>query len=438
MMWFWLSLIALLCWSGSDLFSKMGSKPDDKQSHWKMVMAVGLVMGLHAMYEIFVNHVAISWQVIWAYMPASALYILSMILGYIGLRYIELSISTPICNTSGAVAALFLLVGPMLFPKLIPFKSYDNLLILIPILIMAAAVLMLGIVETREDEEVKIERQKRENVRYVRSALALALPLMYCLIDAAGTAADAIILNDDTPAALRISIAEAQTAQAPITLDVSQPTDGKTVFTLRDAAGNETDAVVLDPSAVADETLYTIYNADGEALYTLAGDPEAEEAPFKLLDEEGEALYAITLNDGSDAEIEGAYYLADEEGEAADYMVINPAALSEDSANVAYELTFLFMGVCAAIYVLGVKREKLTVKREAPKLLAGICETAGQFAYIYAISANAVGAAPIISCYCLLSVVWSRIILKEKLSWKHYLAIGIAGVGIALMGLMDP
>ena len=23
-MWFWLSLIALLCWSGSDLFSKIG------------------------------------------------------------------------------------------------------------------------------------------------------------------------------------------------------------------------------------------------------------------------------------------------------------------------------------------------------------------------------------------------------------------------------
>lgn len=439
MMWFWLSLIALLCWSGSDLFSKMGSKPDDKQSHWKMVMAVGLVMGLHALYEIFVNHVSISWQVIWAYMPASALYILSMILGYIGLRYIELSISTPICNTSGAVAALFLLIGPLVLPKLIPFKSYDNLMILVPILIMAAAVLMLGIVETREDEAVKLERQKRENVRYVRSALALALPLLYCLIDAAGTAADAIILNADTSAALRISIAEAQTAQAPITLNFTQPTDGKTVFVLRDAAGNETDAITLDPSAVADDAaLYTIYDADGEAICTLAGNPEAQDAPFKLLDDAGEALYAITLNDGTDEEIEGAYYLADEDGEAADYMVINPAALSEDSANVAYELTFLFMGVCAAVYVLGVKREKLTVRREAPKLIAGVCETAGQFAYIYAIAANAVGAAPIISCYCLLSVLWSRIILKEKLSWKHYLAIGIAGVGIALMGLMDP
>ena len=34
----------------------------------------------------FVNGVEISWQIIWAYMPASALYIGSMILGYVGLR----------------------------------------------------------------------------------------------------------------------------------------------------------------------------------------------------------------------------------------------------------------------------------------------------------------------------------------------------------------
>ena len=28
--------------------------------------------------------------------------------------------------------------------------------------------------------------------------------------------------------------------------------------------------------------------------------------------------------------------------------------------------------------------------------------------------------APIISSYCAASVLWSRIFLKEKLSWKHY------------------
>lgn len=106
-MWFWFSIIALLCWSGSDLFSKIGCREaDDRTAHLKMVMAVGLVMGLHAFYEVFVGGVEISLQIILTYLPVSLLYILSMAMGYIGLRYIELSISSPICNSSGALVAI--------------------------------------------------------------------------------------------------------------------------------------------------------------------------------------------------------------------------------------------------------------------------------------------------------------------------------------------
>ena len=116
-----------------------------------------------------------------------------------------------------------------------------------------------------------------------------------------------------------------------------------------------------------------------------------------------------------------------------------PTVLDESVANVAYELTFLTMGIIAAIFVFGIKREKLVPKREGPKLLGGVCETAGQFAYIFALSDTAhVGfSAAIISAYCALSVIWSRIFLKEKLSWKHYLAIAVAFVGIVLLGVLD-
>ena len=47
-MWFIFSLITALAWGGSDLFSKMGTNPRDKYSHWRMVIMVGLVMGIHA------------------------------------------------------------------------------------------------------------------------------------------------------------------------------------------------------------------------------------------------------------------------------------------------------------------------------------------------------------------------------------------------------
>jgi uncharacterized membrane protein len=112
MTWFWFAIAALLCWSGSDFFSKLGCRDNkDKYSQFKMVMAVGVVMGLHAAYEIFIGGVEISWDVIWTYLPVSLLYIGSMTLGYVGLRYIELSISSPICNASGALVAIIAIVS---------------------------------------------------------------------------------------------------------------------------------------------------------------------------------------------------------------------------------------------------------------------------------------------------------------------------------------
>ncbi|MPM89399.1 hypothetical protein SDC9_136508 [bioreactor metagenome] len=46
-------------------------------------------------------------------------------------------------------------------------------------------------------------------------------------------------------------------------------------------------------------------------------------------------------------------------------------------------------------------------------------------------------AAPIISAYCVASVVWSRIFLKEKLSVRHYTAIATVIAGIVILGVFD-
>lgn len=299
-MWFWFAVIALVCWSGSDLFSKIGcADSSDKYSHFKMVTAVGVVMGLHACYEIFVSGVGINGEAILRYLPVSVLYIASMTLGYVGLRYIELSVSSPICNSSGAlVAILCIITGDKLATP-----QY------LAIALVCIGVIGLGFVEMHEDDELRIERQKKSNYKYTKSALAIILPLLYCLLDALGTFADSIVLE--------------------------------------------------------------------------------------------------TLN--------------------------------EDVANVAYELTFLLCGIVCFIYVKFVKKQKYFPKKEAPKYAGAIFETAGQFAYIYAIGdeAHVAMAAPIISAYCAASVLWGRIFLKEKLSFKHYLMIAIAVVGIVILGLYD-
>ena len=185
-MWFWFSVIALLFWSGSDLFSKIGCRDaDDKYAHLKMVMAVGVVMGLHAAYEIFIGGTEINFSVILTYLPVSILYILSMTLGYVGLRYIELSISSPICNSSGAlVAVLSIITGSALLAA----AQYAAMAL------VCVGVIGLGIVEAREDEELRLLRQEAGNYKYAKSALALLLPILYCVLDALGTFADSRVL----------------------------------------------------------------------------------------------------------------------------------------------------------------------------------------------------------------------------------------------------
>mgnify|MGYP002087967815 FL=1 len=301
MSWFWFSIIALLCWSGSDFFSKIGCRDAaDKYSQYKMVTAVGVVMGIHAAIEIFVGGVEISWQVIWTYLPVSLLYIGSMTLGYVGLRYIELSISSPICNASGALVAIIAIVSGTAGKMAI--AQY------IAIFLACAGVIGLGFVEANEDDDLRAARQEASNYKYAKSWLALALPIAYCILDAAGTFADDLVLE--------------------------------------------------------------------------------------------------TLN--------------------------------EDSANVAYELTFLVAGIVSFIYTVIIKKQKLLPKAEGPKYIGAAFETAGQLAYIYALaSGESALAAPIIASYCMASVLWSRLFLKEKLSWKHYTCIHVTFAGILIMGIYD-
>ena len=186
-MWFWLSIITLICWSGSDLFSKIGCRDAaDKNSHLKMVMAVGVVMGLHACYEIFFNGVIINAHILLTYLPVSLLYILSMAMGYLGLRYIELSISSPICNASGALVAILAI--------LTMGESYPPA-VLIAVGLVCVGVIGLGVVEYQEDDEARAARQEIGNFKYSKSWLALALPIAYCILDAAGTFADSLVLD---------------------------------------------------------------------------------------------------------------------------------------------------------------------------------------------------------------------------------------------------
>ena len=319
MLYYFLSILALLCWSGSDLFSKRGTRERDKNSHWKVVFAVGLIMGIHffitliggaiidstvgvdGVHKIVASLFYTDFKLIdfVNYLPVAALYILAMVLGYIGLRYIELSISSPICNSSGALAFLLCLVFGI-------FSKDDiTTTTIVGIVMITVGIVSLGFIEQREDEEVKVARQARANRKYAKSILAFLLPLLYLVIDALGTAGDEFIFA----------------------------------------------------------------NSD----------------------------------------------------------------ITDYAANSAFELTFFVLAVFAFIWLKAVKKDKV-FKGNKTLFLGGLCETVGQVFYMAVMFSDFSAGMVIISAYCAISVLWSRIFLKEKMSWKHYAVIALVIGGIIILG----
>ena len=105
-------------------------------------------------------------------------------------------------------------------------------------------------------------------------------------------------------------------------------------------------------------------------------------------------------------------------------------------ANISYELTFAIVGLVLFIF-MKCKGVKFELPKQKDKMVAAVCETAGQLTYVYAMSGNGAVAAPILSSVCVVSLVLSRIFLKEKLTKKQYLFIGIIIVGILMLAVFE-
>ena len=282
-------------------------------------------MGIHAIYEVTFGGVPLSFNDIIVYLPASALYILSMVIGYVGLRYIELSISSPICNCSGAFA---LIMNIAYFGVKWVEDDSDAIFLNGPIICGAVFIIIgiisLGIVDYFEDSETRALRQSASNRKYSKSVLAILLPVMYCVLDSLGTFVDTII-------------------------------------------------------------------ADNYCAMLEQGGKSAEEAEL----------------------------------------------LCGDVLNTAYEFTWLFMAAIFAVYVFVVKKEKIDFKFDGIKTIGGICETVGQVFYMMVVVSEYKVGLVIISAYCAVSFIWSRLFLKEKLSAKHYLALAAIFIGIFILGFYD-
>ena len=295
-MWFLFAIVSVLAWGTADLFYKKGSDPKDKYSYLKIVIMVGAVMGIHAMYVLLTSGVVYEPRNMITYLPVSALYILSMAVGYAGLRFLELSISSPVQNSSGAISGLltFIFLG----------QSMTGVQVF-AVGLITVGVILLSVFEQRFAEAERKENKEMVDRKYKYGAIALLFPLGYALIDSLGTFADAWVFD---------------------------------------------------------------------------------------------------------------------------------RGMDEMQANISYELTWLIVAVLAWVYLVWIKKETFALRDQKDRGLAAIFETLGQFFYVFAISANAVIVAPLISSYSMVSVILSRIFLKEKLTAKQYAVIAMIMVGIFILG----
>lgn len=305
-MWFVFALLTTFFWGAADLFYKKGADEADRYSHLKTAMMVGFIMGGHAIATLLISGVDYDLINLVKYLPVSLMYILSMTVGYFGLRYLELSISSPIQNSSGAVTCILCL--------LILGQTMDALSGA-AVVIICVGVFLLGLFE-------RISLKKKadgDDKKYKIGLVAFVMPILYCIIDALGTFFDAYYLDDfeNTP----------------------------------------------------------LVNVTEDSLETVA--------------------------------------------------------------NVSYELTFLLCAVIIFIILVLVKKQRFGFAKQKDRGIAAILETAGQAVYVYAMSGNGVVAAPMIASYSIVSLILSRIFLKEKLTKAQYAAVVLVMAGIVMLGIVE-
>lgn len=181
MSWLFFSIATALLWGAAELFYKKGALPNEKYSHLKICVCVGAVMGAHAIFTLLTKDINYNPINLIYYLPVSLLYIISMAFSYFGMRFLEESISDPIENTSGAICSLLCVI--ILKDSLTPLSA-------IAILIIVIGVLGVGFLEN------KGETVRKKHLGKKLAIIAFCMPFVYALLDAFGSFVDIFYLDD--------------------------------------------------------------------------------------------------------------------------------------------------------------------------------------------------------------------------------------------------
>ena len=306
MNWLFFSVATALLWGTAELFYKKGALPNEKYSHLKICVWVGVVMGAHAIFTLLTQNINYNPMNLLIYLPVSAFYIISMAFSYFGMRFLEESISDPIENTAGVICTLLFVIF---------LQEEISALTWVAIGVITIGVLGVSFLENHG------ETTRKKKLGKTLAIVAFCMPFVYALLDAVGT-----FLDD-------------------------------AFFLIEDVANSP------------------------------------------LVDVTEETIEAV--------------------------------------ANTSYELTFALFALGLFLFMKAKKVKFGSVPQHKDKILAAVFETAGQFTYVYALGVADAIAAPILSSVCVVSLLLSRIFLKEKLSWKTYIFIAIVIIGILLLAVAE-
>lgn len=311
-------LVSTIAWGIAEIFYKKGNLPNEKYSHLKVTVFVGIFMGIYATVSLFVGGVNLKAfpRNFIRYLPVAICYIMSMVCSYFGVRFLMESISDPIENTSAALVPILCAIF---------LKEKLDLPVIIGISVITLGLICISIFDKKE----KDNREKKYGKKI--AIFAIIMPFCYLILDAVGTFLDIFYVEDATNTVL------------------------------------------------------------------------------------------VGVND------------------------LN----IENTANCAYEFTFFLVAIGILIF-LKAKGEKLfsienevnegvvsKIKTQKWKILAAVFETIGQATYLFALSDGSGIAAVILGAgTVIVSVILSRVFLKEKLSILQYCSVAIIIGGIVLLSVI--
>lgn len=301
-MWFICAMFSTLFWGFAEIFYKKAADPKIQYTHLRTCIWVGCVMGLHALFVLQTQNINYDPINLIKYLPVSLMYIISMACAYFGVRRIEVSISSPIENTSGAICTLLCVI---FLKTILDFSST------IAIILIATGILGISFLENNG------ETNRSKKIGKTIAILSFAMPFIYAILDAVASFLDIYFLNIETSPLIGI-------------------------------------------------------NEDNIELI----------------------------------------------------------------ANTSYELTFFICAIFLFIF-LQFKKNDFQFFKDKTNIAAALCETAGQFFYVYAMSGNGAIAAPIISSTCIVPLILSKIILKEKLTLQQYFFIFLIIIGIMWLAIIE-